>query len=74
MALDSFVVSLFNMAFALLTFLCIQLLDDFFPWWVYVVLCIVVCAFMAWMDYLGKTYGYWFDDSEEESEEENGEE
>lgn len=67
-AFESFAESLAYMAIALFTFFCAQFFSDVFPWWSFVVLSVVVCALMAWMNYLGKVYGYGFIEEEEDNE------
>lgn len=73
-ALECLIESLAYMAMALLVFLAAMLWSNTLPWWVYVIACLALSALMAWVNYLGKVYGYGFDeDDEEDSEEDDGE-
>lgn len=68
-AFESFAESLAYMAMALLTFFAGQFMPEFLPWWVYLIGCIVLCLLMAWLNYMGKVYGFGFDEEDEDDEE-----
>lgn len=64
-ALDSIVESLVYMTCALLTFLCAYICIDVLEWWMLVILCVAVTLVLAYTNYIGKIYGFVFEEEED---------